>query len=243
MATAEQTLWWYRALHSLVRDTIHRYLPGRDPLILDAGCGTGGLLKYLSQCQFWNLRGFDVSNYATDWCCRRGFDVQSGDLRSVARLYAERSIDAIVSNDTLYFFCEQEQEDIVDQSHRLLKPGGLLILNLPALKAFRGIHDFSVGIRVRFSRRDTRRLLKEDRFKVVQELYWPFLLSPMIYSTRLFQRMKMRWNPHHAIRSDVNLPPAFLNQFFLGLTLMENRVLRRRPFGSSLFVVGRKKVR
>jgi hypothetical protein len=68
----------------------------------------------------------------------------------------------------------------VEQFWRVLNPGGLLILNLPALKAFRGFHDISVGIKVRFSKADTRRLQKENLFDVVQEQYWPFLLSPAI---------------------------------------------------------------
>ena len=172
---------------------------------------------------------------------RRNLDVQQGDLTDFAGLYAEESADVIVSNDTLYFFQEQEQEDVVEQFRRVLKPGGLLIFNLPALKAFRGIHDISVGIKVRFSKADTRRLLKENLFDVMWEQYWPFLLSPVIYAVRFSQRIKMRRNPHFQIGSDINLPPERLNRIFLELTLFENRMLARRPFGSSLLLMGRKK--
>jgi len=178
-----------------------------------------------------------------EWCHRRNLDVQQGNLTNFASLYAEESADVIVSNDTLYFFQKQEQENVVEQFWRVLKPGGLLILNLPALRAFRGIHDISVGIKVRFSKADTRRLLKENLFDVVKEMHWPFLLSTVIYAVRLSQRVKMRRNPHFQIRSDVNLPREPMNRIFLELTLFENRMLARRPFGSSLLLVGRKNSR
>lgn len=241
MAKAEEALWWYRALHYLVLRAIRQYRPGQDIAILDAGCGTGGLLLFLRNCGYWNLKGFDRSSDAIEWCRRRDLDVRQGDLKDIAGLYAEKSTDVIVSNDTLYFFNEREQEDVVEQSWRVLKPGGLLILNLPALKAFRGIHDVSVGINVRFSKADTRRLMKKSLFEDVRKLYWPFLLSPMIYAVRLFQRIKMRVKQHYEIKSDVNLPLAPLNHIFLGLTLFENRVLPIKPFGSSLLLMGRRK--
>lgn len=241
MAKAEETLWWYRTLHHLVLDVIRRDRPGLDIAILDAGCGTGGLMHFLRSWGYRNLKGVDLSNVAVEWCHRRNLDVQQGSLTDFAGLYAKESADVIVSNDTLYFFQKQEQEDVVEQFQQVLKPGGLLILNLPALKAFRGIHDVSVGIKVRFSMSDTRRLLKESLFDVVRELYWPFLLSPVIYAKRLSQRIKMRRNRHFQIESDIDQPPEFLNRIFLELTLFENRMLARKPFGSSLLLMGRKK--
>lgn len=241
MFKAEETLWWYRSLYCLVLDAIRLYRPGRDIAILDAGCGTGGMLMFLRNCGYRNLKGFDRSGDAVEWCRRRDLDVRQEDLKDIAGLYAEKSTDVIVSNDTLYFFHEREQEDIVEQSWRVLKPGGLLILNLPALKAFRGIHDLSVGINFRFSKADTRRLMKESLFEDVRELYWPFLLSPMIYAVRLFQRIRMRRNRDYEITSDVDLPLGPLNHIFLGLTMFENRVLPMKPFGSSLLLTGRRK--
>jgi SAM-dependent methyltransferase len=137
MAKVEEPHWWYRTLYNLVLDIIRRYRPGRDIAILDAGCGTGGLMHFLRSCGYRNLKGVDFSNVAVEWCHRRNLDVQQGNLTEFAGLCAEESADVIVSNDTLYFFQEQEQENVVEQFWRVLKPGGLLILNLPALNTLK----------------------------------------------------------------------------------------------------------
>src|SRR5262245_53676270 len=177
MAEVEGTLWWYQALHHLVLAAIRAHAGTAEPEIVDAGCGTGGLMLFLRAHGLRNVRGFDLSADAVMWCKKRDLDVKPGNLLDIGRLHAERSADVIVSNDTMYFLERDEQQRFVQQCADILRPGGLLILNLPALRAFAGIHDLSVGIRDRFSRADTRRLLAQPSFEVVRETYWPFLLT------------------------------------------------------------------
>src|SRR5712671_3673589 len=136
MAAVEGTLWWYRALHHLVLDTIRSLLPAADPEILDAGCGTGGMALFLRAQGLRNVRGFDLSADAVAWCRKRDLDVRPGNLLDIGTLYPERSADVIVSNDTLYFLDHGQQESVVRQCAGILRPGGLLLLNLPALRAF-----------------------------------------------------------------------------------------------------------
>ncbi len=47
MDAAEERMWWYRALHARVMDALVRR-PGPAGALLDAGCGTGGLLRRLA---------------------------------------------------------------------------------------------------------------------------------------------------------------------------------------------------
>ncbi|WP_332837646.1 methyltransferase domain-containing protein, partial [Neoroseomonas rubea] len=47
MDAAEERMWWYRALHARVLDALARR-PGPAGALLDAGCGTGGLLRRLA---------------------------------------------------------------------------------------------------------------------------------------------------------------------------------------------------
>ena len=239
MAEVESTLWWYQALHYLVLGAIRRHASAADPQIIDAGCGTGGLMQFLRAHGLRQVRGFDLSEHAVAWCRKRDLDVQQGNLLDIGTLHAERSADVIVSNDTLYFLDRDQQASVVRQCAAILRPGGLLIMNVPALRAFAGIHDISVGIRERFSRADTARLFGGRSFELLREVYWPFVLSPLIYAARARQRRTMRSNKDFAVQSDVELPPRWINSTLLALVRAENRLLSRKPFGSSLFLVAR----
>ena len=113
--------------------------------------------------------------------------------------------------------------------------------NLPAFKAFGGIHDISVGIKRRYTRREFMELVDPKQFDVRSMLYWPFLLSPMVFTARFFQRLRIRFDRHLEIKSDIDLPPRWINQLLFRLVSFENAVLKRKPWGSSLFFVIRKR--
>ena len=240
MAEVEEKLWWYRALHSLVLKALKKYRPSEDVLIVDAGCGTGGLLMFLRASGYSRLLGFDLSLDGVEVCRQRGLQVEQDSLLNIGGRYPHSSADAIVSNDTLYFLSADERIYFVEQCRGVLKPGGILVLNVPALNAFRGIHDISVGIGYRFSRRDIAHLFGGGGFDVLKQVYWPFFLSPAVFVVRLRQRRKLKADPEAEVRSDIDLPPASINRMLAWMTGLENRCLPWKPFGSSLFIVARK---
>lgn len=241
MAGVEARHWWYRALHQLVADALKLHPRGKNARIIDAGCGTGGLLSFLRARGCDNLSGFDLSPEAVRICHERGLPVQTGDLRDLNQLLPPRSAEVIVSNDTLYFFDHSEQSQLLNFCAQALAPGGLLVMNVPASNAFRGIHDLSVGIRHRFSAREIRQALASAQLDLARLRAWPFFLSPFIYLRRAAQRRLLERQPGTEIRSDIDLPHPPVNAALSLLTRLENRLMPWKPFGSSLFVVARKK--
>jgi SAM-dependent methyltransferase len=240
MAEVEESMWWYRALHALVTSTLASQYVRSDARILDAGCGTGGLLLHLAKHEFCNISGFDLSSDAVHACKHRGLDVAQGDLSNIDQLFQDNRFDVIISNDTLYFFDDAGRSALLDKFEKLLRPGGVLILNLPALRAFSGIHDIAVGIKQRFDRKHVSALFAEQLLEVEREVYWPFFVSPLVFAARSFQRFKLKRNPKIDIKSDIELPASPVNYLLTHLTLLENKVLPSKPFGSSLFVVAKK---
>ncbi len=240
MAEAERRLWWYRSLHRMVIQTLHRagVAPG-DPLI-DAGCGTGGLMAALKESHFTRVRGCDLSPDAVGRCRDQGFDVTPADVRNVAALFSPVSARALICNDVFCFLGRPEWKPVTDQFFQILQPGGIAILNLPALSAFRGIHDVAIRIGHRFSKKDLPDLFDPEKFSMVRAVYWPFLLSPLILAVRLGQRIRLILFKNVTIESDVHVPPFWLNEPFRAITDLENNCLRAKPWGSSLFVVLRK---
>lgn len=240
MARVESEHWWYKTLHNLVYETIKLYFTNKDVFILDAGCGTGGLIEFLINKGYKNIQGFDLSEFAVANCKRRGLNVSVGDIR-YTDLIMPNNYDVVVSNDTLYFFANSEdQKKVIANFYKVLKKGGIAILNLPAFKVFEGIHDVAVSGQYRFTEKDVKKIVDKNLFCIQSVLYWPFLISPIILILRTIQRLKLKLCKNIKIKSDIDLPPKWLNYFLYYLIQFENHVFKNKYFASSLFLVVKK---
>lgn len=240
MAAVEADHWWYRVLHHLVIESIERRFESRNLNVLDAGCGTGGLMVSLKAAGYQNIKGFDFSPIAVDFCLKKGLDVQLGDLNDFATIQATSNFDVIVSNDTLYHLSHEQRHVFLGNAYKRLNKGGLLVMNLPALSAFRGTHDRAVGISHRFNRADVHELIRSKGFESLTMRYWPFGLAPVVFVIRTLQRFIH--DPTGSVKplSDLRTYNSVLNTLLLRLTLIETRLLKNTPFGSSLFTVFRR---
>lgn len=240
MAGTEQSLWWYRCLHTLAGNALMAHCGARDIRVLDAGCGTGGLMQHLNEIGFRHVEGFDISPWAVDACHARGLVAQIEDLRNLH--HHTTRWDAIVSNDTLCFFAPAERFAIVQSMAHRLNPEGLLILNVPALSVFRGRHDSAVGIVHRSSRSELKQSLEAAGLQILQLRFWPFLLSPVVLAVRLIDRFAARLG-YPGPRPETRIPPRRINNGLQHVVQWELRHLQNPPWGSSLFAVASKSVR
>lgn len=240
MAEVETNHWWYRILHSLVLEGIERELMSPNIHVLDAGCGTGGLIHSLKAAGYRQVKGFDLSPIAVDICQKKGLDVQLGSLNDIATIQAPSKFDVIISNDTLYYLSADQQLAFLKNANTRLNRGGLLLMNMPALAAFRGTHDRAVGILHRFNRLEVKELIQSAGFEALTLRYWPLSLSPAIFVVRAWQRLK--YDPASLIKplSDLKSYSVLLNTLLYRLIRLEIRLARNTPFGSSLFTVLRR---
>lgn len=250
MSSVEHKLWWYRVLQKMVLNALESYISknNRTIDILDAGCGTGGLIRFLYNQGYTKVEGFDASDQAVDYCKSFGLIVwkELAGFKSDNRI--ERRISkysAIICLDVLYFLDEIAQHKFLDDCYRWLKKDGILILNVPALNCFKGIHDQAVGIDRRFTKKILQKLSNSNKFEIISMTFWPFLLSPIIYLTRLFQRIRLAWgfytNVEIDIRSDIEMPNKYVNKFLFNLTSWEVEKISKLSFlGSSIFIVLKK---
>jgi SAM-dependent methyltransferase len=242
MAKCEQQLWWYRCLHDLTLRKIKKNSTVKNPRLLDAGCGTGGLLLQLKENGYNNLTGFDLSSDAVAYAREgSGVNVQLLDINKLGSAYPKNSFDIITSHDIVCLLQEGQDKKALEQLLSVLKPGGLLLMNFPALKAFNGTHDIAVGIQRRYSRNALKKLVGEMA-EIKEIIYWPFLLSPAILFARVLQKAKLVFKRDHKIVSDVKTVPSLLNHILYKLTSFENSNIRIKPWGSSLFLVLQKPV-
>jgi 2-polyprenyl-3-methyl-5-hydroxy-6-metoxy-1,4-benzoquinol methylase len=236
MADCEQRLWWYLVLHRLTHRIIQQEGFDASAKILDLGCGTGGLVGYLQKRGFSSVTGVDVSPYAVKIAKENGLEIQQGDIRQIDHSTTQL-FDVVVAHDVLYFVDAEQLHSFWQNLSHCLKPGALLLINMPALSMFSGSHDLAVGIKQRISRDELPLLVCHQDFSVTQSFYWPVVFSPPNSLVRYIQRRRLRRNvlDQQSIVSDISMPPFLLNGLFQIVSNSEWFFRKMVPWGSSLF--------
>ncbi|MFY7908152.1 MAG: class I SAM-dependent methyltransferase [Emticicia sp.] len=245
MYEAEEKLWWYRILHEKVLKEIqNRFQANKQIKILDAGCGTGGLMSFLIKHGYENIQGFDYSLDAVSFCKERNLDVQQTDITNFENVFGQESFDVIVNDDVVYQFDNSTIANIFHTFQSILKSDGIIITNNNAFNVFYGTHDIAVGGKQRFTLSDFEKTLENLPLKITHHTYWSLLLSPLILVVRLTQQIQLKLNliDLKNIKSDVTVPSDFVNNFFYQIVKLEERLFKKGFFGSSLFLVLRKKL-
>ncbi len=234
MAELEGVQWCYAGMRRIARALLTPLLPapaaGRR--ILDAGCGTGWNLQELSV--FGDTYGVDLSPLAVITTRRRGGRVTQGNLLGLP--YASSSFDVVTSFDVLYHAWVVDDAQAVRELARVLKPGGLMLVKVPALRILWGAHDEAVHSRHRYTRSELEQLLEGAGLQLVRSTYANSLLFPVLLTRRFLDRALNRHG------SDVSLLPPLLEKLFGGLLSIEASLLgaMNLPIGASVFAVARK---
>jgi len=234
MFVLEDRFWWYRGIHDLILGYLRKRSAGRLH-ILDAGCGTGKLMTLLAP--LGEVVGMDASEQALQYCRERGLSrVEIVDLNEWSPV---ASYDVITCIDVL---CHESVRDIgavIDQFHRGLRPGGTLILNLPAFESLRREHDQVVQTVRRLRDEELLPLLRERGFAIELSTY---RLPALYYAIRLRKALAPP-RAHTSPESDLKMISPLLGLLLWWMHWLENRAILgglRFPVGSSLFVVASK---
>ncbi len=233
MFRVEEAHWWYGALHRLIFQTLESELPDwREKTILDVGCGTGAILKQLGNPE--KNVGIDLAPEAISFCQERGLNnVRQGDI--CASPFADASFDAVICSSVLYHQWVSDVEGAVREMHRVLRPGGALLVNVPAFPFLHSAHDEAVMTARRFRKAEIRQLLLGQSFKIRRLTYWTTLLFPLAVAARTLGGSKMG-------RDFETAEASLLQHAFAQIMTFELRLLRNvsLPFGVALLAVARK---
>jgi SAM-dependent methyltransferase len=237
MAHVEHTLWWYVGMRQIADAWLasmpDNTLPRR---ILDAGCGTGGNLTWLRR--YGNPIGFDYSATACTYAAQSGLPVAQASIEAIP--FADNSFDLVTSFEVIYHKGVRDDVGALRECLRVLKPGGQLLLRLPAFEWLRGHHDARVHSERRYTHQQMIARVTAAGFVVQKSSYINTLLFPMALAQRVTERRSAK---HVSAQSDLQLPSPFVNR--LGLTALgiEARLLAigvQLPIGVSLLCLAQR---
>jgi SAM-dependent methyltransferase len=234
MYGAEERQWWYAGMRAISFGLLEAALPRRPGLrSLDGGCGTGRNLERLATKG--QALGLDLAEEAVLFCRRRGVLVARGSVLHLP--FAASSFDVALSMDVLYHAWVTDDAAAVREVARVLRPGGLLLVRVPALPILWGAHDEAVHSRHRYVRAELRALLEGAGLRIVRLSYCNTILFPLLLVRRTLDRLTGRQG------SDVEFLPAPFEWAFRHALLLEAALLRRGlelPVGASLVALARK---
>lgn len=232
----ENQHWWYIGMQQITLALLRKHLPQQTGLhILDAGCGTGGMITALAA--FGRVTGCDLSPQALSFSRRRG--LRPLGQATVEQLpFPARTFDLVTSFDVLYHEWVRHVRQPMREFHRVLRPGGFLFLRLPAYDWLRGHHDEVIYTRRRFDVETVRRALLGSQFRVEKLSYANTLLFPVALAKRLAEQVRPPAGDNSDIQPNSGRVDAVLARFLAA----EARWLAGHtlPFGLSVLAIGQK---
>ncbi len=227
MRELEDHYWWFVSRRSMAHAWLKEFAP--EGKTLDLGCGTGALLQTLQSER--EAEGVDFSPLALEFCQSRGLkNLHEADAQSLP--LPDSSFQAVVTLDTLEHVPDDEMA--MREICRVLEPGGILIINVPAFQWLWGPHDVALHHFRRYTPRLLKKRLEEAGFRVVRLSCGVFFLFPVVVAIRLMEKLNRR-------KPEVRLPsvPPWLNRLLLKVMEVEVKLMSfvPLPWGSSVCAV------
>jgi len=227
----EEKHWWHISKRNTIKRMLAAFLPNKKPQILDIGCGTGKTMEMLSS--FGIVWGLDKSKIALSFCRKRGGfrHLTLGEVTD--RTFKNDFFDVITMLDVLE---HTEENATLRETNRILKPGGIMILTVPAYQWLWSTWDEVLKHKKRYTKHDLKTVVEKHGFEVIRASYmYSFLVMPIYF----FRKLKSR---NKTYESDFSTNPSIFNIFFTLLSNIERYLVVRGwvPFGTSLILVCKK---
>lgn len=236
LAEVEDEMWYFRALHGHIARELAQPLAGRREA-LDAGCGTGGFL--LRARAWWpevRWRGIDFMPLACELAqqrCGPAIEIKQASVTGLP--YPAEAFDVVVSADVI---CQiDDPENAMAEFRRVLRPGGTLVINVPAYMWMWSYHDRTVLTKHRYTRPEVAALFRAAGFELTRLTHWNALPLPLIWAKRKVFATA-------SDTSDVRRYPWPVDTAMRGLMAVEAAWLglgANWAWGTSVFAVGRKR--
>ncbi len=235
IARQEETHFWHKVRREIIREALLRHLaPSAERRILDVGCGPGGNILVLGD--FGRVTGLDIAELPLSFAATRGF-AELKQASAEALPFPDASFDLVSGFDVFEHVIDDERA--FAEASRVLRPGGLIVLTVPAHRWLWSRHDEAYAHMRRYAGSDLFDKLAAAGFRTAESSHFMMPAVPAHLLRKAVDAVIPP--PEHAPSYDF-IPPAPVNAALTALLRIEKRLMRAvpLPFGSSLLVVARK---
>jgi cyclopropane fatty-acyl-phospholipid synthase-like methyltransferase len=228
-----QAHWWWRAREAILLGVLRRLGPRPDSAILDVGCGNA--LSFRALAEFGTVRGIEVDAHLLDDSRPVRAQISTEPLGSAVYDDPHWRFDVITALDVLEHI--DDDRSALASMAAMLKPGGLMIITVPAFQILWDQHDEINHHRRRYTVGELKRSLSGHGVDLVELRY----LFPGLFLPKLAVRL---WNAGRARKlAQHGIPRPWMNRALERLCILEDDLLRRLPIplGTSVLAVARKR--
>lgn len=229
------TFWWYVGRRGLFLRMLRRHGAGASPFGVDAGCGPAtNEALHGELAARWLCSDIDRDSFS----CWRPAGSKAACLADVRHLPVRGGRAGVLLLLDVLEHVEGE-EQVLAEVGRVLAPGGMALLSVPAFPSLWSWHDLQAGHRKRYRLRELSSAGRAAGFEVVDARYFNCLLAVPIFLVRTVTR-RMRSMER---RIEAELSPGPLNGLLCRWLALENALAMaglRCPWGTSAVVLLRK---
>jgi SAM-dependent methyltransferase len=227
----EDDHWWYRGRRRVIREALLALKLPPGIQILDAGCGSGRNMMELAE--FGEVTGLELADASVEAARDRGVgEVVAGSVDEMP--FADDSFDLAVSLDVIEHLPDEHQS--LSELRRVVKPGGMLVVTVPAYRWLWSDHDIVNHHYRRYTRAMLEQAAARAGWQTLSSTYFNGFLLPAAIAARGAMRLRRTKHPV----SDLERTPGPLNPMLEWPLRLEARMIgagKRIPAGLSLMAV------
>ncbi|MBN1521136.1 MAG: methyltransferase domain-containing protein [Candidatus Aureabacteria bacterium] len=207
--------------------------------VLEVGCGTGLLRAQMENATSWIIDGADLNLSALKKSKAFKGRTMLYDITEEKPSFVN-SYDVVILYDVLEHI--EATRKFLSSAIRHLKPGGILLVNVPALSVFFSPFDRAMGHFRRYDKKSLSLEFKDMGMDILDMRYWGMSMLPLLAARKVVMSVH-KFKGEKTIRYGFNVPGAFsliFQHVMTGLMRLETACFKSPVLGTSLLLAGKR---